>query len=277
MANLRYYLSALVYFSLFSLVAQTINHTDSIAPPIISLRIALPDTSHRTFFNEYEYVNDFGVIYRDNTPYRVYIRLMEGEMRPAKNQHFDMEFEGDVLVLKKAYSSIVFLLPNMKLNYLLDNRYNNIPINQLETLISRDSIIFHFNTAIDQENYRYRDRVIGQAAKYIGNLDQLSEEIAKEYNKQSQRKNVIDSVLVFQGTIDKFEKNRLKDVKLIIGQASVLSEIMKKELQTAEHYWSPAMTDRGPIKTSIRVFVRLNNDGHITLTTTQKLTDLSVN
>ncbi|TYP92254.1 hypothetical protein BC792_11729 [Sphingobacterium allocomposti] len=121
----------------------------------------------------------------------------------------------------------------------------------------------------------------GVPAKYLGDLKEIETRISRDV-MSTNLKTSIDSVLIYEAIVSysplgfsntqpaKFELQRL-----LYGQTSVFSDIAEKNLRANETNfykdgkpkWSPAIQGSSgrPMETKIKVYVRLNTDGSVTL------------
>src|SRR5690606_34737919 len=133
------------------------------------------------------------------------------------------------------------------------NKDSSINFNIVSMLICADTIFYRGIEELPVGTVkRYNpDWIVGMPARYKGDLKLMESRVAEEY-AEIQEGAEIDSVVVFEGTVNK--RGSLYDVALIAGKRSVFSDLVQKafvppkdefELLPPREDWFPAGIDRG--------------------------------
>lgn len=206
------------------------------------------------------------------------VTFLEGAFK-QKFFFFDFGFIADRIIFKQKY-------PHMQLSAFpgvrIVNIYEKEDVNKKYTLegvrLYSDSTVYVYTNMSEQSN---KKSYFGVPAKYLGDLKEIETRISRDV-MSTNLKTSIDSVLIYEAIVSysplgfsntqpaKFELQRL-----LYGQTSVFSDIAEKNLRANETNfykdgkpkWSPAIQGSSgrPMETKIKVYVRLNTDGSVTL------------
>lgn len=174
------------------------------------------------------------------------------------NYYFDLNFDGDRYILNQNYAWLH--LPDIK-----EIHAQNLPKNGDLKYIGRvsmyeDSTLYYFTK---DKDYYQNIPLWAFPAKYVGNIDTLQQQIAKELNAIH-----TDSVCVLEIII--LKTGEVKDVKSIGGKNSDLNNIAKRVIlleknRNFDKYkskWKAAIsynTGR-PMETKTKIFIKLKKD-----------------
>src|SRR5690606_12233049 len=132
----------------------------------------------------------------------------------SKREHYDLAFEGDAYVLEKKYGHIHLVNPKVNIQSTWTNRDTSINFNIVHISIYKDSILYRGNERLSDGviNGYTPDNILGMPARYKGDLKLRENKLAEEYAKIEEAAE-IDSIVVFQGTVNK--RGSLYDMTLI--------------------------------------------------------------
>jgi len=193
---------------------------------------------------------------------------------------FDLGFEADSLVFAKKFPGVQMpVLPSLEVydNYLRERVDSLYRISWID--FYQDSTKYQFSPYSPQKNsetLRKGGFGYGKPARYLGNMQEVAADIAREVGSSSIQV-PFDSVLVFQSTVRRFdmllEEEEIFELEgLVYGVRSVFSEIVSKHFQSEENRffedggtkWRPAHGDRSR-NTRVKIYVRLERDGSVTI------------
>lgn len=270
-----------IFFSTYFLVAQSVNQSKNIA----SIRISIADTSHNTLLLKQEKLKEIWGMFQNEKLYGIRFLYQDPNNEYWNSEFYDMNFEGDIYVFKNKYkNSIRFVKPKIDVQQIYGKTIECMGSKQLRTIIRKDSVIFDFNLECLREDKRRNipDRTeLGVPAKYSGDLTKLCSTIEKQLVEINSTVG-IDSIIVFRGVVD--VNGDMSNLILEAGKPSVFSDAVKNVLTFLENpqtlrkrkIWVPARIERGPVKSNIRIYVKLTEDGSVTMSTTQLLGTISV-
>lgn len=153
---------------------------------------------------------------------------------------YDLTFAADKYLLEKKYADFIFpSLPTLQVDYLLgvpngkdyQNDYNT------DVIIANDSTkyVFHYyQCSAMEEGSIYNEEY--SRARYSGNIQELASLIQRAIQESRPKANM-DAVYIFSGivTVD----GELKELKVIEGTLSPLSDTIIDVLQNDKHTWIP--------------------------------------
>lgn len=182
------------------------------------------------------------------------------------------------MVFKKKYPHIhLSALPSAKVT----NRYGKEDTSRKYTIegvhLYLDSTIYHYAHGYQPDHTK---SLYGMPAKYVGDLQEVEEGIAREMASVSAQ-TPIDSTLVYGAVITRYPsesevmpaKEKFELENLLYGKPSAFSKIVEKILlaketnfdENGQPKWDFAIlgTSGRPIDTRIKIYVHLNTDGSI--------------
>ncbi|MDF2516708.1 MAG: hypothetical protein K0R59_2004 [Sphingobacterium sp.] len=159
--------------------------------------------TNQTFFKTYDSINSIVIGYKDLKPYYILLNF-ENDSLCEKTEHFDLTFEGDLWLLKKAYPSIEVLdlqsdvfNSNVGLGIEKIQRIKSITIERKKLQISL------FNSTISSSIRDYlTENVWARPATYIGGTKELEKNLSS-ISSPKPSKNDVDSVFLFKVKISK--------------------------------------------------------------------------
>lgn len=253
-------------FFCLSLIAQTNAGSVSSSKTMISMNFRFPDSTNREFFRKNVSIQEISVVFRGEKPYAVFLIYEDEHSR----EHYDLEFEGDAYLLEHKYGTIQYRAPIISAYYKQQNQLRTKPYEQIGAIIRQDSVIYHISTG----KHGVEEDIIGGPPQLLEGVGELANTIRELYLKKN-LSGEIDSVLVFQGNIGKLPQNQIRNLRLVAGKESYFSKIAYEEIQNKKNAWRPAGISVGPIATEVRIYVRLNKDGSVTIKTPRRLRTLS--
>lgn len=191
----------------------------------------------------------------------------KNDREKMNSEYYDLTFEVDAYVFRYRYPGFLFpLLPSaVKVKDTCEMR----AIRSLR--MRRDSIEYWLdNKCAWDTTPTVTEKWIPliRAAKYKGDINEIGRRI-QMYNKRI--RDTGDSILVFRGSIDK--TGVLSNLELISGQKSDYSYLIERDL----NYWNKSswipgklLVKNSMIQTFIKIFIRTNKDGTITVLTSPR-------
>lgn len=275
----------LFFLSAYLLVAQSVDQQESVDQHTASIRISIADTSNNSLFLKHETLKEIWGLFRSDQLHEVRLRYQESDSEFWNSEYYDMNFEGDAYVFKNKYEGVIhYIEPKIDVQQIYGKEIKCLPRKRLRTIIRKDSVIFDFKLECGGEDQQ-RDvpflTTLGVPAKYFGNLEKLSSTIEKQFAVITPVTD-IDSILVFRGVVD--VSGDLNNLMLEVGERSAFSDAVKNALNSSQgtqtlrerKRWVPARIERGPVKSDLRIYARLHEDGSVTISTTRLLGTLSV-
>lgn len=189
------------------------------------------------------------------------------ESADYNKESYDLEFEGDVYLLKKKYNlANIPALPKEEIAYMTGMQRCRINYT-LTADIYKNSVVYQFSQCcpVDEKNDVYITRV-KLFARYTGDLKQLAETLEKRYNEKVHRP-AGDSVLIFRGFVSRDACNYLEQVTLLEGIKSPFSDLVQQALEESGKLWVPMIQGGRYVRSYVRIYARLNGDGSLTLST----------
>ncbi len=187
------------------------------------------------------------------------------EQVSSREESYNLEFEGDVYLFKNKYVKAgIPVIPKAEIDHM--SKMQQCGSNYfLRATIHKDSIVYNFSQCcspnkkqnIFVKEYKY-------SASYNGSTKQLEQELSKKYDKKSSRP-LGDSVLIFTSLVNKDLLNNLQNIKLVTGTKSPFSDFIQKALEESGKFWIPMFQGGRPVKSFVRIYVRLNKDESITV------------
>lgn len=268
-------------FSICSSVGQSVDQSKNMT----SIRISIANTSNNPHFSKQEKLKEIWGVFRNDKLHEVRLRYQELDSEAWNSEYYDMNFEGDLYVFKNKYkNSIRFLEPKIDIQQIYGKKIECPNSKQLKTIIRKDSVIFNFKLECLGNDIQRDIPVrtdLGVPAKYAGDLKKLCSAIEKQIAEISSVAN-IDSIVVFRGVVD--VSGDMSSLILEAGEQSVFSDAVRYALNSPQRpkklrepkLWVPARIERGPVKSNIRIYARLNKGGSVTVSTTRLLGTISV-
>ena len=266
----------LIFIGLFvsGLYAQTA-FKNSGSRPRVKMTISLADTSNNHFFREHPEVHELHVWYGSGIPGTIYIYFDEKNSRNVKREReaFDLRFEGDAYLFKEKYPPLKHNLPKVDIESIYPDNESCPTHDRFEASVFRDSVVYFFSQDCVYDNLKKDNAERGDNFPATPRVrpQELGNNIAEAF-RAINTPGQVDSLLVFQGTVGKNLKGEsIRNLHLVIGDASVFSDLVEKEL-AQPLIWTPAILGGVvPRETTIRIYVRLEQDGSVTLKTPSQL------
>ncbi|MGK6351926.1 hypothetical protein [Parapedobacter sp. DT-150] len=246
----------------------------------LTFQIVFPDTSNRHFFAKQHNISLFTVDFEKGIPISLslyYSSKTQHPYSPLDNQDpdefYDLEFDGDLYRLSKKYKQITMpVLPTLTMQYLpnITDRQDIKTYYDVKALIYKDDSIayqfsqYHHPDDPDIAIYTSKQRKEMFDAKFKGGGTQLAKILEANYNEQ-QQVSVKDSILIFRGVVHR--DGFLNDVELIQGQQSQFSNFIQQSLEESSKSWIPARQGGRSVMFAVNIYVRLNNDDSIMVST----------
>lgn len=182
-----------------------------------------------------------------------------------RNKGFEMTNEADIVLLNEQFPNIKSPpKPTMtSANYLGDvDTSKNYNIYAIERY--RDSTIYTFSTGLEMKHSFY----FLTKAYFRGNVEEFKNDI-KSSMLVTKPVEIIDSIVILEGIISK--DGNFENPSLIYGGKSSFSELLLQKLRKTK--WRPAFLSSTGAKwrVKIRIYVRLNEDGDITIVYPNKI------
>lgn len=238
------------------------------------VRIAMPDTTYRHFLSEHDSLASVDVTYADKEPFSIFLNFHD--LKPKQERmYFDLGLAGDRHFFEGKYSTIWYF--NAEQIDRIPWAENDEAIKLLSTTFDGDSVICNGELVLPNVVQNNRDSGVGSPARYQGDISMLAAKIAERLVEKG-KEEIIDSALVFEGTVTK--QFQLEDLTLVLGEKSAFSDLaadvlLEKGAGTGDEPpragWFPTQIDRGPTEVRTRIFVKLEPDGTVTIETPRKL------
>lgn len=279
----------LFFLSTHFLVAQSVDRPKNIAQNIVDIRVSIADTSNNSFFLKRNDLKEISRVFQNDELHSVAFRYQDQDSEFWNIEYYDMNFEGDVFVFNIKYKTrIHFIEPKIDVQQIYRKNVECLNSKQVRTIIRRDTVIFDIRLECARESMR-RDiparTLLGVPAEYAGDLKTLRSTIERQFAGSNSLAD-IDSTVVFRAVVD--VNGEMKGLTLEAGERSAFSDAVKNafngkdalnlSLKTLRkrQFWIPARIERGPVKSNIRIYARLNEDGSVRLSTTRLLGTISV-
>jgi len=253
-------------------IAQTSRNND---PAFWTDDIQFDIATNQTFFKSYDWINSIVLGYKDLKPYYILLNFKNDSLG-TKTEHFDLTFEGDLWLLKKAYPSIEVLdlqsdefNSNASLGIEKIQRIKSITIERKKLHLSL------FSATISSGTRDYlTENVWAFAARYVGGTKELEKNLSS-ISRPELSKNDVDSVFLFKVKISK--EGDLEEVEPIYGNKSSYSKALQKKLseKNTNYFgdgtskWKAAM--RGnvsrPLNSILKIYAKRSQNGQITIKT----------
>ncbi|MBE8721373.1 hypothetical protein [Sphingobacterium pedocola] len=229
-----------------------------------------PNQSVTCLFSEYPTLHSLSIIYRKDIPSVSILHFKErDEYNYRKSLYFDLSYEADSVFFKEKYDMVNIVSEGTELFSSKD--INALQQDNLYSIVAfKDSIIYRFLT--DKRLLEGEKKgILGWPASYGGNMKELQQTISMRYKKEKQFTEERDSVYVLKCKV--LRDDSLGDVERIVGRPSLLYDIIVEEFRKSSKSWRAAILETSGLRhdTFIRVLVRLNRDGSITIKTPRGL------
>lgn len=248
------------------------------------LRFTVPAQNH--FLDEHTEIVSFSL--RSDTVFSIHIIPRKDDTAYLNREFlthpfggkmfsFDLDFEADRLVFAKKYSRIPqSAAPAVKVLNSRGQKYEDKLYKIISMRFYNDSTEYTYGW-----NYDFGKPGIGRPAQYKGDIDEMEAGIAREVAVTS-IKAPFDSVLVFQALVRRYSESTGYGIfeleRLLYGKSSDFSEIAVEYLQSKENNffddgkpkWIAAWIERR-INSRVKVYVRLNRDGSVTIKLPKRL------
>jgi len=184
----------------------------------------------------------------------------------GKVQHLDLKFEGDIEYMQQKYKTDVPFALNSILDSIEKLKFCEADY-KTDITIDRDSIRYDF-----LQHCPTVGNTLFDARKYLipGTGDSILHEIEKRYDSTF-RDTLTNAGLFFQGTIER--DGRLTDICVISTGNKIREHFILEQLQLSGNSWHPAIQSGRPVRSSIKLFVRLKNGKCRILTTEGRYVD----
>src|SRR5690606_3126945 len=279
----------LFFLSTHFLVAQSVDLPKNIAQNIVDIRVSIADTSNNSFFLKRNDLKEISRVFQNDELHSVAFRYQDQDSELWNIEYYDMNFEGDVFVFKNKYkNSIHFIEPKIDVQQIYRKNIEGLNGKQIRTIIRQDTVTFDIRLECESDSMR-RDipgrTHLGVPAEYAGDLKTLSSTIEKHFSETNSAAD-IDSTVVFRGVVD--VSGDMNSLILEAGEQSAFSDAVKNALNVKDalnpslrtlrkrQFWIPARIERGPVKSNIRIYAKLNDDGSVRLSTTRLLGTISI-
>lgn len=229
----------------------------------------MPDTANRFFLTKHDSLKSVTVGYKENQPHMIVLILKDTMPR----KYFDLRLEGDRYFFSRKYGAIQYL--NVEHNNQIPWPKNSGDVILTATTFDGDSVVC-FGMSGPPDLLR-ADRSLGTPMHYRGDLNALARRIEQNIWRIGVG-SVVDSALVFEGTVT--EEYELKDLRLVLGEKSVFSDLAAHVLLEQGDFefvslpkagWYPATNRIRVLKARSRIFVKLEQDGSVTIETPRNL------
>lgn len=253
----------------FMSIAQTSHNNPSSWTEDMQFNIA----TNQTFFKTYDSINSIIIGYKDLKPYYILLKF-ENDSFGEKTEHFDLTFEGDLWLLKKAYPSIEVL----DLQSDVFNSNVGLGIEKIQRIksitIERKKIqITLFNNTISSDTRDdLTENVWAFPATYIGGTKVLERNLSS-ISSPMPSKNDVDSVFLFKVKISK--KGDVEEVEPVQGDKSSYSKVLQKKLseKNTNYFsdgspkWKAAIRYNvsRPMNSILKIYIKRSHDGQITI------------
>lgn len=252
------YLVYLLFLYSISVNAQEITYKPGTNTKLMSMRFAIVDTVNNHIFKQHPEVTQISTPSACSNPPIIWVRDS-----PKDISFYDMTFKGDSLDIKNKYGEIHFTAPKVSLYGLLGKQKFDFPTHwTVGQTIYKDSIVYLIDYSTGE-----RSDVAGNgtAARFLGRYEDLGKQIADKL-RESNVSHLADSVIVLQGRIEKGGNKPLEDLKLIVGQRSVFSDIALQIFGERKNTWHPATFFSGMTGVSIIKFcIKLEPSGTVSI------------
>lgn len=255
------------YFTSAS-IAQTSRNND---PAFWTDDIQFDIATNQAFFKSYDSINSIIIGYKDLKPYYVLLNFKNDSLG-EKTEHFDLTFEGDLWLLKKAYPSIEVL----DLQSDLFNSNASLGIEKIQRIksitIERKKLqLSLFNATISSTTRDYLiENIWARPATYVGGTKELEKNLSS-ISPPNLSKNEVDSVFLFKVKISK--KGNLEEVEPVYGNKSSYSKALQKKLseKNTSYFgdgtskWKAAMRVNvsRPMNSILKIYVKRSQNGQI--------------
>jgi hypothetical protein len=182
---------------------------------------------------------------------------------------FDFDFEADRLVFAKKYPKMPLpVAPSVEVQNINGQKDRDKLYKIFKIILYADSTTYGYAWNYELKRDAYSSGY-GVHAKFTGNIQEVAAGIAREVATTS-IKAPFDSVLVFQSVVEKHKVGpwgQFRMEHLIHGAPSAFSEIAEKYLVNNGSKWKAAInaTSGGTMSTRVKIYVRLNRDGSVTI------------
>lgn len=228
------------------------------------------DKSIKCFFKKHSIAYSLSIFYKHNIPTSSLLQFkgIDGYRHP-KSLYFDLEYEADSIFFDQVYNVNNMALRKIELSDFESKEMSKKGL--YSVVIFEDSVVFRFIKDIYFWANK-KNRILGWPASYQGgDVEDLEKAISQRYRKEEQNKVRMDSIYVFKCQV--LRNDSLGDIEQIVGETSSFSEIVVQEFRKNSRSWRAAILETSGLRhsTFIRVFVRLNRDGSVTIKTPKEL------
>jgi len=213
---------------------------------------------------------DIGYFDQKASYVKIYSRnVISLDGRKEDSKYFDLNFDGDVYILKQNYPTISLPSPLNITSQNIHGQKNDDFYDIRRISIYPDSTLYYYsiNSFFEKEKTMW-----GIPAKYKGDIISIQNEIS-EMMKQNTSIHRSDSIAVFEITITK--KGVIKSGVLIGGKSSVFSKYVYETLVKNKNAyfsdgtpkWKPAIiySSGRPIETKLKVYAKLDKNNTVTI------------
>lgn len=240
--------------------------------------VVSPDTTYRSFLDRQDSLGSISLAYTKNPPQRIILGVKDPGLPKYRysgpNKHFDLLLVGDRYFFSRKYGEI--------------QDPSTVRVDQIawpeksDRLVLRlakfdgDSVTY-VGEIVPPDNPLWSDDGVMRPIRYRGDITSLAKKIEQGV-REIGAGSVVDSALVFEGTVTR--EYELKDFRLVLGGESAFSDLAVHVLlekgddelvSWPKAGWYPATANTRPLEARSRIFVRLEQDGSVTIETPSKL------
>ena len=249
--------------------SQAFTYKEGVTSSIVSFSTTYLDHTYKKLFEKHAEIESVIVWFEEGKP--SVIRIND---KLVKGTFYDMAFKGDVLDLQNKYGVLKFTFPRLSVTKLYGMENLSFPTHWVFTSkIFPDSVVQSYRFNSGKKSLIFT----GWAARYNGNYADIEKQIADGLQNLKNAA-ASDSEIVLQGISEKgTSPQSLSDLKLIVGKKSSFSEMALRVFGNKKNKWSSAIYDSGVNGRSIiKFYIRLYEDGKVTIVPSKYLNELSL-
>lgn len=256
----------------------------------LGFQVSLPDQSANGIFDLHSKLDYIYITYRDDNPATISFNYRPNQEGKSVNEMLYLTFEGDRYLLAKKYPGFTLPKPaRSKIEYLswVKNFRDSSIYYGLTTRVVRDSVMHDFKFyTLSKSSRRYRelegnfgivtavkdsslttipDTLYSLHPKPKGGFSKVKKKLEDSF-QQWKLITVLDSALLFSGIVE--TNGSFGNLKLEIGEPSLFSEKVIDFIERESLKWWPrAINTTRKVRQKTKIFIRLNHDETITLST----------
>lgn len=257
---LLYFLCSTFFYSW----SQDFVYKEGVTKSLVAFNYHINDTSNNHIFNSNLGIDYFNLWFENEKPIFVRAISYSQDKKLIYNKLFDLKFKGDSLDLLRQFGKLNIFHPKFSLKNLYFKETINFPTHwDIQSTIYKDSVIQKVNYRSGKTSHG--GAYIGWAPRFNRDYKVLEEEIAKELKLQKNPKLAFEEI-VLEAKIEVKSDGKLKDLKLIYGENSILSDIAISNLLKDANTWEPGVSESGRNTSSkIKFYISQNHSGKITI------------